>query len=511
MKSLLLILVLSIFSINSFAGSCPDGTEPIKSISDDGTYFVYNCGGSSNNTSTTNSSFSSKQIVKLPIDVPLNHLHIADVTDINDDGIDDILLMSEIYPNGQLSAEIKEKIRVREENGMWYLTSEEANTLKPSRSVVLLSSKKGYIAIPLPDSSKSRHSWAGKFILNGDKKYIYLGINDESSGSGDLTGTLGLSVLYEIEIASSKIKIIRETLAEYETSPASIETIDLNCDGQVEILENNFGHFLKKRLYSRSIYINLDGVQTGKKYSLSGLTTNNAFNELEFFDVDQNGLLDVLVAAEVWINDDGSMSNKQSGSYILFNSVELGNKDSNQNIVYLPEPAYGRTHAGMSLAATIQNGVTYIIEQSTGVPIQGGNKFKLYQYDRNNHKIVDVTKLLKGDFSIGDDVHPSLYTTDVDFDGDLEIGFKKTISSAEYFDWNGNEFILKQFNQINTSAQHSVHLLRDINNQCVMSLDVNTESGEATISSCKSLTSENSAKIENVIKPKKRLSCKDMG
>ena len=155
--------------------------------------------------------------------------------------------------------------------------------------------------------------------------------------------------------------------------------------------------------------------------------------------------------------------------------------------------------------------MTYIIEQSTGVPIQGGNKFKLYQYDRNNHKIVDVTKLLKGDFSIGDDVHPSLYTTDVDFDGDLEIGFKKTISSAEYFDWNGNEFILKQFNQINTSAQHSVHLLRDINNQCVMSLDVNTESGEATISSCKSLTSENSAKIENVIKPKKRLSCKDMG
>ena len=55
MKNLLLILVLSLFSIQSFAGSCPDGSEPIKSISADGTYFVFNCAGNndanSNNTS----------------------------------------------------------------------------------------------------------------------------------------------------------------------------------------------------------------------------------------------------------------------------------------------------------------------------------------------------------------------------------------------------------------------------------------------------------------------------
>jgi hypothetical protein len=43
MKKLLLILVLSIFSIQSYAGSCPDGSDPVKSISDDGTYFVFNC------------------------------------------------------------------------------------------------------------------------------------------------------------------------------------------------------------------------------------------------------------------------------------------------------------------------------------------------------------------------------------------------------------------------------------------------------------------------------------
>ena len=47
MKRLLLLFILSFFSAQSFAGSCPDGSDPVKSISEDGTYFVYNCGGSS--------------------------------------------------------------------------------------------------------------------------------------------------------------------------------------------------------------------------------------------------------------------------------------------------------------------------------------------------------------------------------------------------------------------------------------------------------------------------------
>ena len=60
MKNLLLILALSLFSIQSFAGSCPDGSEPVKSISDDGTYFVFNCGGNNGSSKTGNSATSSK-------------------------------------------------------------------------------------------------------------------------------------------------------------------------------------------------------------------------------------------------------------------------------------------------------------------------------------------------------------------------------------------------------------------------------------------------------------------
>ena len=54
MKNLLLILVLSLLSIKSFASGCPDGSEPVRSISADGTYFVYNCGGGNSSNTNTN-------------------------------------------------------------------------------------------------------------------------------------------------------------------------------------------------------------------------------------------------------------------------------------------------------------------------------------------------------------------------------------------------------------------------------------------------------------------------
>jgi len=50
MKKLLLLLILSFFSAQGYAGSCPDGSEPVKTLSDDGTYFVYKCNADSNKT-----------------------------------------------------------------------------------------------------------------------------------------------------------------------------------------------------------------------------------------------------------------------------------------------------------------------------------------------------------------------------------------------------------------------------------------------------------------------------
>ena len=53
MKKLFLLLILSFFSVQGLAGDCPDGSEPVKSISADGTYFVFNCEGSASTSSNT--------------------------------------------------------------------------------------------------------------------------------------------------------------------------------------------------------------------------------------------------------------------------------------------------------------------------------------------------------------------------------------------------------------------------------------------------------------------------
>ena len=59
MKKLLFLLILSFFSAQSFAAGCPDGSEPVKSVSADGTYFVYNCGNSDTSSQTKNLATSS--------------------------------------------------------------------------------------------------------------------------------------------------------------------------------------------------------------------------------------------------------------------------------------------------------------------------------------------------------------------------------------------------------------------------------------------------------------------
>ena len=62
MKKLFLLLILSFFSVQGFAAGCPDGSEPVKSVSDDGTYFVFNCGGQSSSSSVANSDSSIKAV-----------------------------------------------------------------------------------------------------------------------------------------------------------------------------------------------------------------------------------------------------------------------------------------------------------------------------------------------------------------------------------------------------------------------------------------------------------------
>jgi len=112
MKKLLLLLILSFFSAQSFAGSCPDGSEPVKSISADGTYFVYNCGGSTTSSSVNHNNIGTVKVAIKPDTGDWLNESIYPITlkekmrmkfsngmaefimgDFDNDGIDDILVL----------------------------------------------------------------------------------------------------------------------------------------------------------------------------------------------------------------------------------------------------------------------------------------------------------------------------------------------------------------------------------------------------------------------------------
>ena len=123
MKKLLLLLIQSFFSVQSFAAGCPDGSEPVKSISDDGTYFVYNCGGGNEQSSSSiaNSSTANpitKAVAGIDIEndpnidfftPPLRPTILAKIfmyaglgwqmADFNNDGYSDVLYRGAMNPD----------------------------------------------------------------------------------------------------------------------------------------------------------------------------------------------------------------------------------------------------------------------------------------------------------------------------------------------------------------------------------------------------------------------------
>ena len=65
MKKLLILLILSFFSSQGLSASCPDGNEPIKTVSADGSYYVYNC-GNTNNEQTSSTVNDSNDVLNAP-------------------------------------------------------------------------------------------------------------------------------------------------------------------------------------------------------------------------------------------------------------------------------------------------------------------------------------------------------------------------------------------------------------------------------------------------------------
>lgn len=116
MRKLFLLILLSLFSVQSL-GSCPDGSDPVKSISDDGTFFIFNCSSNDSLVVLSNKSSSSKKVKPKELEASIKSIGEFDLKrlgensnpslyarfsrgknyDINQDGYDDIVAVIHMY------------------------------------------------------------------------------------------------------------------------------------------------------------------------------------------------------------------------------------------------------------------------------------------------------------------------------------------------------------------------------------------------------------------------------
>ena len=150
MKKLLLLLILSFFSAQSFAAGCPDGSEPVKSISDDGTYFVFNCGGGNSNPNAGtvkvamkpfNGDWMNYSIYPATLKYRLNNKYRSLVGifygDMDNDGIDDFVVLAS--PKGSKNLLAGEDVSKITKHEVCDITVEEFNCYDEQNNIEIYS------------------------------------------------------------------------------------------------------------------------------------------------------------------------------------------------------------------------------------------------------------------------------------------------------------------------------------------------------------------------------------
>ena len=59
MKNIYLLFIFLLISFQAHASKCPDGSDPVKSVSDDGTYYIFTCNQEDSNNSIKDTNVSS--------------------------------------------------------------------------------------------------------------------------------------------------------------------------------------------------------------------------------------------------------------------------------------------------------------------------------------------------------------------------------------------------------------------------------------------------------------------
>ncbi len=330
MKKLFLLLILPFFSAQGLAAGCPDGSEPVKSVSADGTYYVYNCGGGNEQTSLSTANSKAKAVAGIDIEndpnidffkppqkpYPTGKLYwfgrMWQMADFNKDGYSDVLYIGTMNPNNVDS--------IGEDTG-GACGGGDCKGNKPLPSLFLGDAKGKLTYAPelLIDKREDSGMSLGRQLLVADynnDNILDFYVADHGVGTHDgVRDSYFLSQPSGTWIESSETHLSHSNFVVFDHGGATGD-IDNDGDMDVVITETNW-----KTGTALWCLIN-DGAGFLNKRKCGGIFSFG----LELADIDGDGHLDVLLGAhehEQSINFTGIVWNDGRGNFPKHNTTSL--------------------------------------------------------------------------------------------------------------------------------------------------------------------------------------------
>ena len=310
MRKFLILLILSFFSAQGLAAGCPDGSDPVKSISADGTYFVYNCGGgSTENSSSSSSSSNTKALAGIDIEndpnidffkpplkpYPTDKLYwfgrYWQIVDFNKDGYSDVIYIGTMNPNN---------VEVTGEDTSGLCGSDVCKGYKPLPSLYLGGANKKLTYAPelIIDNREDSGMSLGRQILVADynnDNILDFYVADHGIGGGGHNGVRDSYFLSQSNgtwVESSETHLSHSNFVVFDHGGA---TGDIDNDGDMDVVITELNGKTGTALWC----LMNDGTGYLNKRKCGGIFSF----ALELADMDSDGYLDVLLGAHEFENN----------------------------------------------------------------------------------------------------------------------------------------------------------------------------------------------------------------
>ena len=429
MKNLLLLIVLSLLSIQSFAAGCPDGSEPVKSVSADGTYFVFSCGGQSSSSSDANSNIKALAGIDIENDPNLDFFkppqrpftignsYLGGVqwkmADFNNDGHSDVLYIGAMNPNNYN--------RIGEDTS-GLCGGEACKGSKPLPSLFLGDANKQLTYSPelLIDKREDSGMSAGRQLLvadynNDDILDFYIADHGIGTHNG-VRDSYFLSQPNGTWLESSKTHLSHSNFVVFDHGGA---TGDIDNDGDMDVVITELNGKTGTALWC---LIN-DGTGYLNKRKCGGIFSF----ALELADMDGDGHLDVLLGAHEFENNvfTGIVWNDGSGNFPKHSTTSLPQHKKKWGVI--PEVSASDLDNDGDLDIVYSRaGKLYVGTAVQIIENLGNKKFKDHGIFPLVEAPADFIPTHEG--NEWNDFITAIRFRDLDKDGDLDLYFTNTLS-----------------------------------------------------------------------------------